>query len=270
MERPGAGLVGSIVVHAAVVGLFAFGVLSARERAPLDMTTAVPVSIVSETVVIEAAAPDNPSEELVTDDAATAPVETPPEPVPPEPTPTPPAPRPDPTPPRRPAPVPEKAQPRPTPPRTQPTPPRAEPTPPRAQPTPPRPQPTPPREQGLDLDALAGPPRPSTRPGQRPWTGRQGRGSAPRAVGRVSLQALGAQVRPRLNCDLPGASSTTVRVVVRLSEGGRIVGTPRLQGDRNPISESVLRAIQAAEPFDMPSDYEEQDIPFVFNTGTWC
>lgn len=256
MDRPGAALVGSIVVHAAVVGVMALGLLTWSEREPLDMTTAVPVSIVSETMVIEAAAPDNPSEELVTEDAATAPVETPPEPVPPEPTPTPPAPRPDPTPPRRPAPVPEKTQPRPTPPRPR--------------PTLPRPQPAPPREQGLDLDALAGPPRPSTRPGQRPATGQQGRGSAPQAVGRASLQALGAQVRPRLNCDLPGASSTTVRVVVRLNESGRIVGAPRLQGDRTPISESVLRAIQAAEPFEMPSGYEEQDIPFVFNTNTWC
>ncbi|WP_374516747.1 hypothetical protein, partial [Brevundimonas sp.] len=64
MERPGAGLVGSIVVHAAVVGMFALGLLNAKAREPLDVASAVPVSIVSETLVIEAAAPDNPSEEL--------------------------------------------------------------------------------------------------------------------------------------------------------------------------------------------------------------
>lgn len=263
MDRPGAALVGSIVVHAAVVGVMALGLLTWSEREPLDMTTAVPVSIVSETMVIEAAAPDNPSEELVTEDAATAPVESPPEPVPPEPTPTPPKPRPDPTPPRRPAPVPEKTQPRPTPPRPR--------------PTPPRPQPAPPREQGLDLDALAGPPRPSTRPGQRPATGQQGRGSAPQAVGRASLQALAAQVTPHwtVNCDLPGADDLTIGVRVTLDESGRIVGSPRLTQSRSDpawraASDGVVRAIRAAAPFDMPSGYEQQEIPFSFRTATMC
>jgi hypothetical protein len=248
LERPGTSLVASIVVHAAVIlGVLGFGLLGFT-RTPMKMETAVPVSIISETV-IEAAAPDNPSEELVTEDSATAPVEPPPpEPVPPEPVP----PLPTPTPAKKVTP------PRPTPPR--PTPP------PRPQP----PRPTPPREPTLDLDALAGPPRPGPRPGPRAPTGQQGQGAAPRAVGRGDLQALGAQVRPTLNCDLPGADSMLIRIVVRLSEQGRIIGTPRLQGSRSPTAERVMQAIQAAQPFDMPSGYEEQDIPFVFNTATWC
>ena len=251
MERPGSALVASILVHAVVVlGVIGFGLLG-HTRPPLTMEMAVPVSIVSETVV-EAAAADNPDEELVTEDAATAPVEpTPPEPVPPEPVP------PEPVPPL-PTPAPVK---------------KATPPPPvkKATPPPPTPRPTPPRrEESLDLDALAGPPRPGPRPGPRPPTGQQGQGSAPRAVGRASLQALGAQVRPTLNCDLPGADSMLIRVVVRLSPQGRIIGTPRLQGSRSPTAERVVQAIQAAQPFDMPSGYEEQDIPFVFNTATWC
>lgn len=252
MERPGSALVASILVHAVVVlGVIGFGLLGPA-RPPMKMEMAVPVSIISETV-IEAAAADNPGEELVTEDAATAPVApTPPEPVPPEPVPPPPTPSPTP------APVKKATPPPPTP--------RAAP-PPRPQP----PRPTPPRrEESLDLDALAGPPRPSPRPGTRPATGQQGQGAAPRAVGRSDLQALGAQVRPTLNCDLPGADSMLIRVVVRLSPQGRVIGTPRLQGSRSPTAERVIQAIQAAQPFDMPSGYEEQDIPFVFNTATWC
>lgn len=248
MEKPGASLLASIAVHAAVVlAVVGYGLLGFT-RAPLDVENAVPVSIISETV-IEAAAPDNPDDELVTEDAATAPVApTPPEPVPPEPVPLP-----------APAPVKKATPPRPTPPRATP-PPRPQP----ARPTPPR------REESLDLDALAGPPRPGPRTGLRPPTGQQGQGTAPRAIGRASLQALGAQVRPTLNCELPGADSMLIRVVVRLSAQGRIIGSPRLQGARSPTAERVVQAILAAQPFDMPSGYEEQDIPFVFNTATWC
>ncbi|MBU3969324.1 MAG: hypothetical protein KKG54_00840, partial [Alphaproteobacteria bacterium] len=109
MERPGSSLAASIAVHAAVIlGVLGYGLLG-YTRAPMNVETAVPVSIVSDTV-IEAAAADNPDDELVTEDAATAPVaETPPEPAPPEPAP----PRPTPTP----APVKKATPPRPTPPR---------------------------------------------------------------------------------------------------------------------------------------------------------
>src|SRR5690606_17512626 len=213
---------------------------------------------------------------------ATAPVESQPEPAPPEPAPpepTPPAPRPTPPPPR-PAPTPT---PRPTPPRPAPAPekPRPQPTPPRSEPAPPpkrpSPQPAPQREPGLDLDALAGPPRPSTRPGERPATGQQGRGSAPQAVGRASLQALAAQIREHWNvpCDLPGGDNLTIGVRVTLDERGRIVGSPRLTESRSePVwraaSDGVLRAIRAAAPFDMPEGYEQQEIPFSFRTAAMC
>jgi hypothetical protein len=256
LERPGSSLLASIAVHAAVVLAVAGYGLLGFTREPLNVETAVPVSIVSDTI-IEAAAADNPSEELVTEDAATAPVvPTPPEPVPPEPVPPPPTP----------APVKKAMPPRPTPPRATP--------PPRPQP----PRPTPPRrEESLDLDALAGPPRPGPRPGPRPPTGQQGQGSAPRAVGRASLQALAGQVTPHwnVNCDQPGSDDLTIAVRVTLDERGGIVGSPRLAQSRSdPVwraaADSVLRAIRAAAPFDMPSGYEQQELPFSFRTATMC
>jgi hypothetical protein len=262
LERPGSALVASILVHAAVVlGVIGYGLLSPAPP-PLKVEMAVPVSIISETI-IEAAAPDNPSEELVTEDAATAPVEpTPPEPVPPEPTPPAPTP-PVPTPAVKKAPAPA---------------PRPTPTPPRAQPTPPRPAPTPPRrEETLDLDALAGPPRPATRPGAQAATGQTGRGAAPRAVGRASLQALAGQVTPHwdVNCDIPGGADLTIGVRVTLDARGRIVGSPRLTQPRSEpgwraAADSVLRAILAAAPFDMPAGYEQQELPFSFRTASMC
>ena len=253
MERPGSALVASIAVHAAVIlGVIGYGLLGFT-RAPLRTEMAVPVSIISETV-IEAAAADNPSEDLVIEDVATAPVAPPPpEPVPPKPVP------PLPTP----APVKKATPPRPTPPRT----------PPPARPQPARPQP--PREPTLDLDALAGPPRPGPRPGPRPPTGQQGRGTAPRAVGRASLQALGAQIRPSFSCTLPGVENLQIRVSVRLRESGELNGAPRLLppqgGDGySAVSAAVIRAIYAAAPFELPPDYEEQTMTFTFPAARYC
>lgn len=256
MRRPSPAILGSILLHAGVAGL---ALISwPRKEAPV-MPSAVPVSIVSE-MTVEAAAADNPSETPETEDGATAPVETveapvpPPEPTPPTPRPTPPRPTPSPTPP------PERA--RPTPPR--PTPPQ-----------PPRPAPRRP-EPSLDLNALAGPVRPSRGQG-RPATGQQGRGTAPQAIGRASLQALAAQITPHwvLNCDMPGADELIINVRVRLNDQGRVVGTPQLLQPRNDptwraASDSMMRAIRAAAPFDMPADYEEQDISFSFRTATMC
>ncbi|MGZ9098515.1 MAG: hypothetical protein ACXW3O_02310 [Brevundimonas sp.] len=259
MERPGSALLASIAVHAAVVlGVIGFGLLG-HTREPIKVEMAVPVSVISETVV-EAAAADNPDEELVTEDAATAPAApTPPAPVPPEP--APPVP-PVPTPAVKKAPTP---RPTPAPPRTRPTPPRP------APPTPPR------REETLDLDALAGPPRPATRPGTRPATGQTGRGAAPRAVGPASLQALAGQVTPHwdVNCDIPGGDDLTIGVRVTLDARGRLVGSPRLTQPRSEpgwraAADSVLRAIHAAAPFDMPEGYEQQELPFSFRTASMC
>lgn len=258
MERPGSALLASILVHAAVVlGVIGFGMLGLT-RPPMKMETAVPVSIISETI-IEAAAADNPSEDLVTEDAATAPVAPPPpEPVPPEPVPPPPTPVPvkKAPPPPLPAPAPVK----------------------KAAPAPAPPPPTPPRrEETLDLDALAGPPRPATRPGTQAPTGQTGRGAAPQAIGRASLQALAGQVTPHwdVNCDIPGGDDLTIGVRVTLDARGRIVGSPRLTQPRSEpgwraAADSVLRAIHAAAPFDMPADYEQQELPFSFRTASMC
>ena len=244
MERPGAALIGSVLVHGGVVAaVLAIG-LFAPKAAPRPIANAVPVSIVSD-VVIEAAAADNPSEELVTEDAATAPVAPPPEPVPapPEPRPVPP-PLPTPTPVKK-APTP----PRPTP-RTQPPP---RPTPPR--PTPPR------REETLDLDALAGPARPATRPGTRPATGQQGQGQASRATG-PQITAIFNQVYPNwiLPCDIPGARDLRIQMDVTLDARGRITSGPTLIGARSdPVwraaADGAVRAIRQTAPFDVPEGF---------------
>jgi len=256
---------------------------------PKPLVNSVPVSIVSD-IEIAAAPADNPQPEPSPEDGATAPVETPPEPVPPEPRPTPPppAPRPTPVPPRPTPKPPEKAPaPRPTPaPTPRPTPPRPAPTPPeKARPTPPTPaRPTPPAPArpapakpapGLDLDALAGPPRPTPNRG-RPATGQQGSGTAPRATG-PQLAALGGQVTPNwnLNCDMPGMDELVIRVTVRLSADGDIIGSPRLQDTRSDptwraASEAMLRALRATSPFTVPAGFQAQDVPFRFETARQC
>jgi hypothetical protein len=216
LERPGSSLLASIAVHGAVVlAVVGYGMLGLT-RAPLDVENAVPVSIISETV-IEAAAPDNPDDELVTEDAATAPV----------------------------APTP----PRPTPPRTTP--------PPRPQPA----RPTPPREPTLDLDSLAGPPRPGPRPGPRPPTGQTGAGAAPQATG-PQITAVFNQVYPNwiLPCDIPGADALRIQMDVTLDEQGRITAGPTLIGARSdPVwraaADGAVRAIRQTAPFDVPAGF---------------
>lgn len=243
MERPGSSLVASIVVHAAVVvGVIGYGMLGFT-REPMSVESAVPVSIISDTV-IEAAAADNPDDELVTEEAATAPVApAPPEPVPPAPAPPTPAPTP------APVPVKKAAPPRPTPPRA--TPPA------RPQPT----RPAPPREPTLDLDSLAGPPRPGPRPGPRPPTGQTGAGSAPQATG-PQITAVFNQVYPNwiLPCDIPGADALRIQMDVTLDEQGRITAGPSLIGARSdPVwraaADGAVRAIRQTAPFDVPSGF---------------
>jgi len=280
VRKPSAALIGSVALHCGVAAVALIG-FTANKNEPRALVNSVPVTIVSD-MVIEAAAADNPQPEPSLEDGATAPVETtvaPPEPTPapPEPAPRPPLPRQAEPAPRPVAPPPAKKTeaPRQTPPREPPrtTPPRAT-TPPKSA-EPPRAT-TPPRNSrpaereapGLDLDALAGPSRPTGNTG-RPATGQQGRGSAPQAVGRPALQALGAQVRPQLNCDLVDAGEV-VRVMVRLDARGRLVRPPQVQGRGTPASARVVSAINAAVPFTMPSGYEEQDLPFAFNTSDFC
>jgi hypothetical protein len=257
LERPGSSLAASVALHAAIVaGVIGFGLFGV-EREPPPMVTAVPVSIVSD-VVIEAAPADNPSEELVTEDATTAPVAPPPEPVPPEP--VPPAPTP--------TPVKKAPTPRPTP-----TPP-----PPRTRPTPPRPQPPRPprREETLDLDALAGPPRPATRPGTRPAAGQTGRGSAPQATG-PQITAIFNQVYPNwiLPCDIPGARDLRIQMDVTLDERGRITDGPTLIGARSDsvyraAADGAVRALRQTAPFDVPDGFPGGAYRPTFNTERAC
>jgi outer membrane biosynthesis protein TonB len=250
MKAPGPGTIGSIVLHAGL-GALLF-VAWPDKPLPPPPTEGIRVSIVSD-VTVEAAAPDNPSEELIVEDGASAP------PVPVE---APPEPEPEPTPP----PTPRAAEKRPTP---APRPPVTRPQPPR----PPAPQPK--REEpSLDLDRLSKRPE-QGRPDRRPNTGDAGRGAAPQALGRADISALGRQIRPVFNCSMEGADSVQVQVSVRLSETGRIVGSPRLISPRTDpayraVSEAVLRGVRAAAPFDMPAGYQEQDITFGFNSATLC
>lgn len=264
MRRPSPAILGSLAVHGAVVALALISWPRAPDDRPIRTVASVPVSIISD-VEIEAAAPDNPSEELVAEDAATAPVVQP-EPVPPVPQPTPPTP-PRPTP--RPA---EKAPaPRPTP-TPRPTPPRAQPTPPR--PTPPRPAPR--REEPtLDLDALAGPRRPSATTGTRAATGQRGQGTASQAQGQTIDWA--GQVYPNwvLNCELPGASDMRIQISVTVSSTGRITDGPTLRSPRSEpawraVADSALRAIRASAPFDVPPGFEGGTQPLVFRVDQAC
>lgn len=249
-------LIASVLLHAGAAGLLF--VAWPKDDLPAPAPESVPVSIIS-SEIIEAAAPDNPSEEPVVEDGATAPVETPPEvapqPTPPAPTPPPPAPRPSPTP-------------RPTPPE------KARPTPPR--PTPPSPAPKR-NAPSLDLDALAGPPRPRPNPG-RAATGQQGAGQASQATG-PQLQALGRQVTRNWNvravCDLPGGDDLTIRVRVRIGADGRIQGNPVVEGAGNSAawragSDSIVQALRATSPFDLPEGFTAQEVPFRFLTETVC
>ena len=280
-------IVGSVALHAAVVGLALFAL--PREKVLTPITSSVPVSIVS-SEVIEAAAADNPSDEMVTDDAATAPAETveaPPEPAPPTPappvptppTPTPPRPTPPrPTPPRptpTPAPTPRPTPPRPTPPTPAPT--RPTPAPPRSTPTPPRPAPaTPPRAQpSLDLNALAGPSRPTGNTG-RPATGQSGAGQAPQATG-PQLTAIFNQVYPNwtLPCDIPGADQLRIQIDVTLSADGRITDGPTLLNPQSgnvyrAAADGALRALRQTAPFDVPAGFPGGTFRPTFNTERAC
>lgn len=255
-SRPSPAILGAILLHAGVAAMFLIR-WPESEAEILPTVSSVPVSIVSSEVV-EAAAPDNPHEELVTDEAATAPVETPPEPVPPTPTPPAPTPRPTPTPTPRPVP-PRPAPPRPTPPR----------------PTPPRPAPAQP-QPSLDLDALAGPRRPAPTPGPRPATGQQGRGQAAQATG-PQLTAIFNQVYPNwtLPCDIPGANQLRIEMDVTLSADGRITAGPTLRNARSDsvyraAADQALRAIRQTAPFDVPAGFPGGAFRPTFNAERAC
>lgn len=259
MERPGVAIVGTLLVHGLIGLALMWMVLFAPPAPPrLPIENAVPVQIVSENIVLGGPV-DNPSEELVVDEASTAPVETVPEPTPPEPTP-PPAPTPRPTPPR--------PTPRPTP-----QPPRPTPQPPRPQP--PR-QPAPRPQPGLNLDDLAGPPRPNPNPGRRPPTGGGGPGQASQTTG-PQVTAMFQQIIPNwiLPCDVPEARNLRIQMDVTLSRDGRITSGPTLISPRSdPVwrasADAAMRALRQTAPFDVPSGFTGGSYRPTFNTEEAC
>ncbi|HZW15789.1 MAG TPA: energy transducer TonB, partial [Brevundimonas sp.] len=87
MERPAPALIGSVIVHAAVIGAVLLALTATGDRPDRQIITSVPVSIVSEEMVLAGPA-DAPSEEPALDAAAAPPLEAP-EPPPPTPTPVP-------------------------------------------------------------------------------------------------------------------------------------------------------------------------------------
>lgn len=248
MKAPGPGTIGSIVLHA---GLGALLFVSWPDK-PLPPAPAegIRVSVISD-VQVEAAAADNPSEELITEDGATVP---PPETeVPPTPEPTPPPP----------TPTPQKKAPTPTP-----RPPVTRP--PTPQPRPPAPAPK--REEpSLDLDRLSKRPN-DGRTDRRPNTGDAGRGQAPRALGRADLSFLAGQIS--VDCTPAFRDvDVTVQINIRLTRDGRLARAPqRIRPQNNAgyraLADSVERAIRSAAPFDMPTGYEEQDVILQFSSST--
>ena len=288
MRRPSPAILGSLALHAGVIAL-AFVTFSHKvDEDETPLVASVPVTIVSEEVV-QAAPADNPQPEPSPDDAATAPVQQP-DPVPPTPQPTPPqpVPRPTPTPPRppparptpapTPTPTPRPTPPRPTPPRPQPptpAPPTKAPTNPRpATPAPARPAPQRP-EPSLDLDALAGPTRPTNNRG-RPATGQQGAGTASQATG-PQITAIFNQVYPNwiLPCDIPGADQLRIQVELTLSADGRITRGPSLINAQSSnvyraAADGALRALRQTAPFDVPQGFPGGVYRPTFNTERAC
>lgn len=258
MARGGPSLIASVLLHAGVAALALVSWPSERET-PRELLATVPVSIVSE-MTVSAAAPDNPSDELVEEDGSSspeAPAEVPPEPVP-EPVPTPPQPRPEP---------PRKAEPRPEPPQRADPPRKAD---------PPRQPPQRREEPGLNLDELSERPRTGTTTG-RTSTGDRGTGAAPRALGQADLQSIAAQITPHWNppCHLPGIEGVSLSVEVRMSEDGRLVGDPRLRNPRSDATwraaaDSIMRAIRIPPRYRMPPNYQEQSFIITFPLAQAC
>lgn len=261
MERPGPALIGSVVVHAAVIGAVLLALSLGGERPRREVLTTIPVSILSEDIVLAGPA-DAPSEEPAADTAAAPPVEAV--------EPPPPAPEPVPTP--RP---PEKAPtPRPTP-RTTPPPPRPA-TPPPAKK---RETPRPPREESLDLGALAAD-RPNRSPnrGTTPPSGQRATGTAGQTSGPV-ISSMFEQVYPNWNvfvvCDMEGGDDLRIQFDVTLSADGRITEGPTLVGGRgNSVQQAAtaeaIRALRATAPFDVPRGFTGGRYRPTFLTARAC
>lgn len=259
MERPGPALIGSVVVHAAAIGAALFALMLGGDRPPQrQITQTIPVSILSETMVLAGPA-DAPSPEPASDVEAAPPPEAV-EPPPPTPTPVP-TPRP---PEKAPAPRPE----------TRPPPPRAAVTPPPAKQ---RETPRPPREESLDLGKLAAE-RPNTSPnrGTRPPAGQQSTGAQGQTSGPV-ITAMFNQVYQNWNppCQTPGAADLRIQMDVTLDQRGRIVDGPDLVGARNDpvwraVAAGAVQALVRTAPFDVPPGFTGGEYRPSFNMERAC
>lgn len=247
----------SVVFHAALLALALW--LLSRQEPPADIRIgSVPVTIVSD-VVREAAPTPAPAEEVfdeVTPDASeTADSEA------------------------TQAPSAQPAPPRPTPPRqpTQPTRPPQNPTrPPQTPPRQPPAQPQRPPPDSLDLENLTGGSGPPRRPPGRPPT-ESGSGDAPVATG-PQVAVLVAQIGDHWNmtfCSMAGGDDLDFRVLATVDNQGRLVGAPRVERPQSgsvfqAASESAIRAIRLAAPFDVPAGFRTSVVPFRFNTSRAC
>lgn len=258
MERPGPALIGSVVVHAAIIGAVLLALTATGDRPERQIVTTIPVSILSEEMVLAGPA-DAPSEDPAIDTAAAPPVEAP-EPPPPTPTPVP-TPRP-----------PEKAPaPRPTP-RTTP-PPRPSTPPPAKKRETPRPR----EEPRLDLGALAADrPNRSPRRDTRPPSGQQSGGTAGQTSGPV-ITAMFNQVYQNWNppCQTPGAADLRIQMDVTLDARGRITDGPTLVGARNDpvwraVAAGAMQALVRTAPFDVPSGFSGGEYRPSFNMERAC
>ena len=260
MERPGPALIGSVVVHGAVIGAVLLAMMFGDGPPERQIVQTIPVSILSEEMVLAGPA-DAPSEEPASDVEAAPPLEAV-EPPPPTPTPVP-TPRP-----------PEKAPtPRPTP---RPTPPPRPVTPPPAKK---RETPRPPAEDSLDLGKLAAD-RPNRSPnrGTTPPSGQQATGTQGQTSGPV-ISSMFEQVYPNWNvfvvCDMEGGDDLRIQFDVTLSPDGRITDGPDLVGGRgNSVQQAAtaeaLRALRATAPFDVPRGFTGGRYRPTFLTARAC
>ncbi len=221
----GAGLIGSVALHVAVVVAAILTVPAVRERVVVN---SVAVTIVADAVpTAPEIAPGPPAESI-------------PEPVqeiapPVEAAPPPPVPKPTPTPPVKPKPT----------------------VTPKPRPTPPKPSPS------LNLEDLASDPtltarkrtqptRPTqpAKPAERPG-GAQVRGALSPAGRADAMAAIVEQVIPNwtLNCNAPDLDTVKPVVRFKLNSEGRIVGEPQLVGVANTNSRLAVQAMKASDPF---------------------
>lgn len=259
MERPGPALIGSIVVHAAVIGAVLLAMTFGGGRPERQIVQTIPVSILSEDMVLAGPA-DAPSPEPASDVEA-APEDEAVEPPPPEP-----ASVPTPRPPTK-APAPRPDTRRPPPPASTPPPAKK------------RETPRPPREESLDLGALAAD-RPNRSPnrGTAPPSGQRATGTAGQTSGPV-ISSMFEQVYPNWNvfvvCDMVGGDDLRIQFLVTLSPDGRITDGPTLVGGRgNQVYQAAtaeaVRALRATAPFDVPRGFTGGTYRPTFLTARAC